>query len=728
MGKSPPFYRFCFWACLAAAFQSLAHVHAQNPACRAVAPHPLNPAEKAYSDGFYPLAERLYAQALAEQPSDPALSARLIETLLHEGQLAKATEQINAAIAAAPNSAAVLTAQAEVQFRQGQPWLAAKSLDMASSADPCFARIHLVRSQVFRIDSMYASERSELQQAYDLDVTDPDILMAWSRTMPAAEQIEGTAKALDTMKDLDAPARTLAESAVQSMIPLLHEDSQTCKGLPSVPSASIPLLPTRNDGKHIDGFQIEVKFPKGPAKLQVDTATSGLFITQALADLNGFHRSIEAPVGTVQADWVTIGPLEFQDCMVGVSETPFPGKVDGFIGTDILSSYLITINSRDERLKLEPLPPRAGVLPGDRTNSAELAGYEPVYHRRHYLLVPVTIDNKIRKLFALDTGMRMSAMNSETAHSVSDIRVNFTNPLPTKSGSAARVYRDHFDLQFGTLSMDRQSGSILEFEPAAIAHLAGFDVAGMLGFDLLGQVTMHIDYRDGLVKFESPETTAAAPKKHGSDKTSGENEDTQCPAFDSADIPLNQTLELKVTGTLDSAHLKPGKEIYAQVMHGLIYPGCTLDLNSMVYGHVTAVSSMRNPDIAELGLTFDHGDCEGAARKPLNIHLIALLSPPDLSSASLHGAVPTEVAGARNISHTVAATTGYDARLIETGKPATVRPGAVVGIPRTKLEPLGGPACSARITSSSRSVQLATGSELIFTLSSSPSRANNHNP
>lgn len=192
----------------------------------------------------------------------------------------------------------------------------------------------------------------------------------------------------------------------------------------------------------------------------------------------------------------------------------------------------------------------------------------------------------------------------------------------------------------------------------------------------------------------------------------------------SADIPLNGTLELKVTGTLDSAHLKPGKEIYAQVVNGLEFPGCILEKNSMVYGHVTAVSSSRNPDTAQLSLTFDHGDCEKQSKMPLSLHLIALLPPPDTRPDSLHGAVPTEVAGgARQISTTVAETTAYDAQLSEGGKPHTVHPGVVVGMPRLKLDPLGGPGCSAKITSSTRSVQLGTGAELILALSTTVTRS-----
>jgi tetratricopeptide (TPR) repeat protein len=693
-------------------------LHGQTAVCRAVAPHDLSPGEKAYGDGYYQKAEELYAQALAQRPRDAVLAARLVAALLHEDKVAQAAEQVEAAIASNPNSAAVLTAKAEVQVRQGEPWLAKASLDAAAAADPCYARVHLVRSLIFHIDSMFASERAELQKAYEIDVTDPDILMTWSRVMPAAQEVEGTLQALGKLKDLDAQTREKAVNTVHSMMPLLREDSQTCKVLPTAASATLPLLTSRSDSKHVDGLRVEVKFPKGLANVIVDTAASGLYISKQLADLNGFSRAAGAPMDTVQAETIEIGPLEFHDCMVGVSEVPFPGKADGFIGTDVLASYLITIDPREQKLRLDPLPEQTGVLPGDRNVSGELAGYEPVYHRRQYLLVPVTLDNKVRKLFALDTGMRMTAMNSETAHAASNTKVNFTNRLQTKSGEAAQVYRDSFDFEFATLSRTEQSGSVLAFEPVGIDHNTNMDIGGMLGFDLLGQFTMHLDYRDGLVKFESPESIASRLGEKGSDRAADEKEEQKCPTLATKDIPMNQTLELKVTGTLDSAHLKPGKEIYAQVVHGLIYPGCTLDEKAVVYGHVTAVSSSRNPDSAELGLAFDHGDCEGKSKKPLPLHLIALLPPPDVGADSLHGAVPTEVAGGtRDISVTVSNTTAYDALLSEGGAPHTVHPGVIVGMPKMKLDPVGGPGCSARITSSTRSVQLGTGAELILALS-----------
>jgi hypothetical protein len=725
MVKKPRLHPLWLGILLATVVFVSADLHGQSP-CKAGTPHELSPAEKAYSDGYYPQAEQLFTQALVQQPQDPKLAARLVDALLHQDKVTQAAEQINTATAANPNSAAILTAKAEVQVRQGVPWLAMQTLEAAAAADPCYARVHIVRSEIFHIDSMFASERAELQKAYEMDLTDPDILMAWSHVMPAAQEVEGTADALGKMNNIDADTRQKAETAIHSMMPLLHETSQTCKVLPTAPSATLPLMPSMTDGKHIDGFRVEVNFPKGPAKLLIDTAASGLYITKEIADLNGFARAAGAPMGTAQADSVRIGPLEFHDCMVGVSEFPFPGKADGFIGTDILGSYLITIDGHNQRLKLDPLPAETGVLPGDRTKSGELANYDPVYHRRQYLLVPVTLDGKVKKLFALDTGMRMTAMNLDTAHSASDTKLNFTNSVQTKSGPPVQVYRDPFDFQFAGISSTEPTGSILQFEPSGIDHNTNMAVGGMLGFDLLGQLTMHLDYRDGLVKFETPAEALLAEKGKGTETGAGGSDAPQCPSYAGQEIPLNQTLELKVTGTLDSAHLKLGKEIFAQVVHGLIYPGCTLDDKAVVYGHVTAVASTRNPDGAELGLEFDRGDCEGG-KKSLPLRVIALLPPPDMNPNSLHGALPSQVAGGgRDISVTTAQTDAYDAELSEGGRPHTVHPGVVVGMPKMKLDPMGAPGCSAMITSSTRSVQLGTGAELILALSSSKAASGTH--
>jgi Tetratricopeptide repeat len=691
----------------------------QSAICPAATPRTPSPAAAAYSEGRYADAEQDYAQSLLQQPHDASVAAALVHTLLHEGKIAQASDRVTAALAENPHSAPVLTAQAELQLRQGQPWLALQTLDAAAAVDRCYARIHLIRSRVLRIDSMYASERNEIQSAYDIDPADPDILYAWQRVISPAREIEGIYQALPTMKDLDAETRQKAEDSMNSMMPLLSENSQTCKIQPAVQSATLSLLGSMEDGKHLDGYRLDVQLPKTNARLLLDTATSGVFITRALAESNGLQQGANDPAGTVHADLVRIGPLEFRDCMIGVSSSPFAGKADGMIGTDIFASFLVTIKTREAKLSLDPLPPQAGVLPGDRMTIPELADYVPIYHRRQYLLVPVLLNDKMRRLFLLDTGMRFSAMTSEVAHGISNTKANFTNILQTASGPSAQVYRDNFDFRFANLSLTHQS-HVLEWDLSTINHNAGFEVAGMLGFDMLHSLNLHLDYRDGLVKFEST-TTESAPSPAKATMTASaapsiETSTPACPSFDNRDQPIESTIEARVTELMDSSHLKPGKEIFAKVLYGLRYPGCTLTQDAILYGHVTAAASSKNPNSSELGLAFDHADCTEHQKQQLPLHLIALIAPPG-ESAMLHNALPTEVAGGpRQMSDAVSGTTGRDDALSPGATPRAVHPGLVVRLPNVKLEPGGGPGCSARISSSNHAVQLAPGSELILTV------------
>src|SRR6185437_2121632 len=121
----------CRWRLLALLSAALilmcGPLRAQGSTCRPVSPHAISPADEAYKNGSYPQAEQLYMQQLAQQPQDAGVSASLIETFLREDKVAQAAEQVKAAMAANPQSAALLTAEADVQFRQGEPWLAMKT-------------------------------------------------------------------------------------------------------------------------------------------------------------------------------------------------------------------------------------------------------------------------------------------------------------------------------------------------------------------------------------------------------------------------------------------------------------------------------------------------------------------------------------------------------------------------------------------------------------------------
>ena len=699
-------------------------VYAQANSCTAVAAHDPTPAEEAYAHGKYDIAESLYMQALLQKPQDVVLASALVRTLLHQDKVSDALAQTNKALAIDPNSAAALTALAEVQFRKGQPWLALQTLNEAIERDDCYARAHLIRSGIFRIDSMYASERREIQTAYDIDPTDPDIKHAWLHIVSPARDIQGTEDALSTMSNVDADLREKAMASVHALTGQLTENSKTCKSSPITAAVTLPLMPTFQEARHVSGYQMDVQLPQKKVKLIVDTAASGLYISRVLADESGFQHAAGEPENTVHVDSLHIGPLEFHDCMVGVSDTPFPDKGDGFIGTDIFASYLVTLDYPEGKLELAPLPPlpdpREDALPVDRHISPGMQGYAPVYHRQQFLMVPVMLNKREQRLFVLDSGMRMSTMTSNVAHLISSTKANFTNLAQTVSGGTVRLYRDNFDFQFANVSLDNQA-HILEFDPSAIDESAGFEVAGLIGFDMLHTLVIHLDYRDGLVKFEQSGSTVPAGRG-ASIAASGvpNNSTVQAEACNryvnqAGDLPTNETIEGKIVGWLDSGHAKSGQPVSLKVVHEWISEDCRLPVGSMLYGNVLASSGGKGG--GELALIFDHADCFNQPKKKLSLRIIGVLGPPEDRKA-LHDSMPTELTGgARDISQT-AASMGLqeDDNLNPGGAPHTVHPGIVIGIKGMKMIPEAGPQCSALLTSVGHSVRLDTGSEFILTM------------
>jgi tetratricopeptide (TPR) repeat protein len=713
----------------AALLLSAGSAFAQSAACSPLPTHPATPAEAAYREAKYESAESLYQQALLQNPNDQDLNLALVHTLLHESRISDAATRANKAVAEEPRSAGALSALAEVQLRQGQPWLASQTLDSVAAANPCYPRAHLIRSRIFRIDSMYASERAELQAAYQIDPSDPDIQHAWRHTVNPANDIQRIEDSLAAINNLDPDIRAKAQASASSMLSLLSENSQTCQSAPITAPVTLPLIPAYENVKQISAYKLAVDLPKGKAKLTVDTAASGLYIGRALAETNSFQHAEGAPANTVQVDNLQIGPLQFRNCMVGVSETAFPDGVEGFIGTDVFAPYLITLNFSETKLEVEPLPrppgEEKGALPGDRYFAPDMRGYTPVYHKNQYLLVPVMLNKKDRRLFVLDTGIRVSTMTSEVAHSISNTRVNFTNPVKTVSGSTLQIYRDSFDLQFANLSLDRQ-GHILEFDPSAVDQNAGMEVAGMLGFDILHSLVMHIDYRDGLVKFDSPasgpaRTTVLSSQTAIPSASSSEADNSSCSQYanQNGDHSINSTIQGGIIGWLDSGHLKVGQSISVKVLRDWIAPSCTLIAGTTLYGHVLASTSSKSASV--LALVFDHGDCSGHPKQELLLRIIGVAGG-DAQYQGVHNAMPTEVAGGARAISDAAASMGLapDDNMKPGVAPNTVHPGIVAGIPHLKLIPEGGPQCSAMLTSDERSVHLGTGTEFILTMQSMP--------
>jgi hypothetical protein len=204
----------------------------------------------------------------------------------------------------------------------------------------------------------------------------------------------------------------------------------------------------------------------------------------------------------------------------------------------------------------------------------------------------------------------------------------------------------------------------------------------------------------------------AQEKAAAGQQAANDNAQPACAQMPDSDIPLANTMQAKVTNPIEAAHLKPGKKIWVNAAVGMIYPGCRLESDAAIYGTVTAASASKDPASSELSIDFNAADCTGHAKQNMKFVLIGVVAPPD-QLRSMHNSVPTEVAGSgRQISD--AAASAPDAQLNPGGTPHTIKPGVALGFKNLKLEPQGGPQCSARMTSIDKNIQLAPGAILLL--------------
>ena len=121
------------------------------------------------------------------------------------------------------------------------------------------------------------------------------------------------------------------------------------------------------------GYSIPVLFNGSTkANLQLDTGAHGILVHRKLIEklkleilssshISGIGDSGQQEGNVALAQSVRIGPLEFRNCPLAVSEKNLlPGR-DGIIGLDAFERFLITLNLPNSKLELRPLPEIPGI-------------------------------------------------------------------------------------------------------------------------------------------------------------------------------------------------------------------------------------------------------------------------------------------------------------------------------------------------------------------------------
>jgi len=530
--------------------------------CAVAAAHAPSEAETAFLKGEYDQAASLYETELKLQPNDPAVIAGLANVLLRQQRVGDAADLVQKALTTQPKSTLLLVAKAEVLYRQGTPWLAGGVAEDTFKQDPCNARLHLMRAVLFRLNSLYAGERAEILIAHQLDPYDPDIRGEWIGTLPLKERIKELEAYLTTPTGDDAEDIRRTRTYLESLKKRESEPRKACRLVSNTQSTEIPFAMLMSDATHIRAFGLEVKLNDRKARLEIDTGAGGLLVSRSVAERSGLKPFVETEVGgigsegekkayTAYADKIQIGSLEFHDCMIEVvNSRNVVGDSDGLIGMDVLAGFLVTLDYPMQKLVLGPLPQRltdAGPqtpalhtgddtdtdqadAPADAASAAspekdaasktaataatskgpqnryiapEMQSYSRVYRVGHDLIMPTALNKPTNppKLFILDTGSFTTTISPEAAREITRLRNDDSMNIHGVSGKVDKVYSaDNVTFYFGGLAQGGRD--IVSFDIAKISKDTGLEISGFIGATTLGQLTMRIDYRDGLVKFD----------------------------------------------------------------------------------------------------------------------------------------------------------------------------------------------------------------------------------
>jgi predicted aspartyl protease len=427
----------------------------------------------------------------------------------------------------------------------------------AKKFDPKEVHAYLGLARLYGSYSLYRKAYDQLQSAHDVAPDNIEVQRAWLRMLPRKERLAALEAYLSGPHPDDEEETKWMTEYLEFLKATADKPIHACRLVSKVEQTETKLETMYGpDGHRMRGIGLSVKLNDRNAHLLLDTGAGGIMVSRKVAEKAGLTPISAVHFGgigdkglqsgyTAVADHIRIGELEFQDCVVTVSDKGSVADEDGLIGADVLGAYLIDIDLPGMRLKLSPLPKRpedtvapkslnsegeeqanaeqkadsvnegtskdqnsppptvkpARRLPKDRYIAPEMADWTKVFRFGHSILVPTSVNNSKSMLFGLDTGAFSYLLSVRAGRQVSKVSSEDRVQVHGVNGAVDKVYSsDKATLRFG--HFQQANLGIITLDLSTISRHTGTEVSGFLGFAMLRQLEVELDYRDGLVDFK----------------------------------------------------------------------------------------------------------------------------------------------------------------------------------------------------------------------------------
>ncbi len=520
----------CFFGLNSFAQSNQALPKAEKPPASADASSKLAPtAESPLMIARALLKEKKYNEAIeafgALVNGDPTIEEAqigLVKSLMRTSRIDDARAAAKKATAALPGSAPVHAIAGDAAFRVGSFGEAEAEYKAAIKADSNFARGWFGLGRIFEIISMRKRARDVYRKAHELDPEDEQIFEHWVDLLPYDQRLQALKK--------DA-----GEHPTERQSERMKLLAQFVERKPWTLASPIKPIQIKMDpyGRHLagtydinrngpvtisQGFGLQINFnDRANAVLLVDTGASGITIGRKLAEKAGVVKIADSYMfgigdqGLVHTyrgwvDKIRIGEVEFHNCIVEVSSRNDIVDDAGLIGPDVFDQFLITLDFKEHKLLLAPLP-RNPAAPAsedefaqDRYIAPEMQGYVKYYRFGHDLVVSALVNDKATGNFILDTGAGLNSITTRFAGQVTKADADEEYTMKGVSGRVNKVLTGQKAI-FQIANMRLESHDLPVFD-TNISDAEGTEISGFIGIRTLVQMKMTIDYRDGLVNLQ----------------------------------------------------------------------------------------------------------------------------------------------------------------------------------------------------------------------------------
>jgi predicted aspartyl protease len=317
-------------------------------------PTVLTNALELYRSGKFDEAIAQYRSVLEQNPKSADAYAGISLCLLKEEKISDALDAANKAVSQNADSAAAHSALADALFRQGYLQQADVEWVKAANSSGSYGRAYLGISTLQSSMSLYAKAKKSIERAHQLDPADPDIQRRWLGTLRRSDQIRELDQYLSHVSNDDQKTHFALERRLELLRARQAQPGHTCKLVGNVQHTEAVLERLLSDPTHLHGYGLRVGVNGQKMRLLLDTGASGLLINKRLAQKAGVKPLVQTQVSGIGdhgpmggfvgfADSIKVGGLEFQNCLITVSEK---GALDddGLIGADVFSDFLVTID------------------------------------------------------------------------------------------------------------------------------------------------------------------------------------------------------------------------------------------------------------------------------------------------------------------------------------------------------------------------------------------------